>query len=196
MPRANKFNANEHQIKFTSPRGEAMWACLKTPKVWKEGDKGNYQISLSVSMDDGQDLIQQCTDMKNKMAELLYGSGDVRYSPYEPWKEVDGKIEFRFKKPHFPANDKYPASRPIPTYLDGDKVDWDNVDWAIGNGSIVTIGGFVRPYDVPTMGLGISLRLAAVKIHKLEKYTGGSDDFGFSEDTSNKKEEEFSDADF
>ena len=198
MPKKNAFNANEYQVKFESPTGEAKWACLKTPKVWTEGEKGNYQISLMVPKEEAQDLIDQCVAMRDRIAQIIGEGDDVRMSPYDPWKEDGDQIEFRFKKPHFPANDKFPASRPVPTYLeDGSKVDWDNTEWAVGNGSTVKIGGFIRPYYVGTMGLGITLRLGAVKVYKLEKYTGATEDFGFGSDTSSDgNEEEFAASDF
>ena len=198
MPKKNAFNANEYQVKFESPTGEVRWACLKTPKVWTEGEKGNYQISLIVPKDEAQDLIDQCNAMLERIAQIIGDGDEVRMAPYTPWKEDGDAIEFRFKKPHFSANDKYPASRPIPTYLeDGSKIDWDNTTWTVGNGSTAKIGGFIRPYYVGTMGLGVSLRLGAVKVYKLEKYTGATEDFGFGSDTSgNENEEEFAESDF
>lgn len=196
MPQHNSFNANEYQIKFQSPQGEVRWACLKTPKFWNEGEKGNYQISLLVPKSEAEDLIAQCKAMQDRIAQIIGDGDEVRMSPYNPWKEDGDNIEFRFKKPHFAANDKFPASRPVPTYLeDGSKVDWDNTDWAVGNGSVAKIGGYIRPYYVGTMGLGVTLRLGAVKVYKLEKYTGGSEDFGFGAEASGDTEE-FAEADF
>ncbi len=196
------FNANDYQVKVATPVGEAMWASLKEPKKWQPGDSGNYQMSLVVSKSEAEPLISQCMAVRTKMEDMMQKDGkNVKLSPHDPWKETDdGKIEFRFKKPHFDANDKYPASKPVPTYLpDGSKVDWENTDWAVGNGSTVQVGGFIRPYYVGTLGLGISLRLAAVKVVELKKFVAGSsDDFGFgsSETTSDGSPEEFSSADF
>ena len=198
----SKFNANDYQVKVASPVGEAMWASLKEPKKWQPGDAGNYQMSLVVSKEDAEDLISQCTAVMEKMVDVMQDDEKaIRRSPHNPWKETDdGKIEFRFKKPHFDANDKYPASKPVPTYLpDGSKVDWENVEWAVGNGSKVQVGGFIRPYYVGTLGLGVSLRLAAVKVIELKKFVAGSsDDFGFgnSDTSDSSSSEEFSSTDF
>lgn len=198
----NKFNANDYQVKIASPVGEAMWASLKEPKKWQPGDAGHYQMSIVVSKEDAEDLINQCTAVLEKMVDIMQDDEKaLKRSPHDPWKEVeDGKIEFRFKKPHFEANDKYPASKPVPTYLpDGSKVDWDSTEWAVGNGSTVQVGGFIRPYYVGTLGLGVSLRLAAVKVIELKKFvSGNSDDFGFGNNDSSESSssEEFSSADF
>ena len=195
MPKT--FNANDYQVKIESPKGEALWACLKEPKKWNPTDTGNYQISLVTEKEEAQDLISQCIAVREKMVDIMQDDEkDLKMSPHEPWKETeDGKIEFRFKKPHFEANDKYPASKPVPTYLsDGSKVIWEDTNWAVGNGSTVKIGGFIRPYYVGTLGLGVTLRLSAVKIYDLQKYeTGGGDDFGFGgdEDSSSETVEEF-----
>ena len=198
----NKFNANDYQVKIATPVGEAMWASLKEPKKWQPGDAGNYQMSLIVSKEEAADLISQCTAVMEKMVDIMQDDEKhLKRSPHDPWKETDdGKIEFRFKKPHFEANDKYPASKPVPTYLpDGSKVDWENTEWSVGNGSTVQIGGFIRPYYVGTLGLGVSLRLAAVKVIELKKFvSGNSDDFGFGSSASSESSssDEFSSADF
>ena len=199
----SKFNGNDYQVKISTPVGEAMWASLKEPKKWQPGDSGNYQMSLIVSKEEAADLISQCTGVIEKMVDLIQDNetGRPTMSPHDPWKETDdGKIEFRFKKPHFEANDKYPASKPVPTYLpDGSKVDWENTEWSVGNGSTVQIGGFIRPYYVGTLGLGVSLRLAAVKVIELKKFVAGnSDDFGFGSSASSESSssDEFSSADF
>ena len=200
----NKFNANDYQVKIASPVGEAMWASLKDPKKWQPGDAGHYQMSLVVSKEEAQDLISQCTGVIEKMVHLIQDNetGRPTMSPHDPWKETeDGKIEFRFKKPHFEANDKYPESTPVSTYLeDGSKVDWNAVDWGVGNGSIVKVGGFIRPYYVAAAGgLGVTLRLAAVKVFNLEKYrSGGEDSFGFGNDAEapETSDEATVDADF
>lgn len=192
MAKSGSFNANDHMIKVETPIGEAMWASLATPKKWNDSDDGNYQISLILSKEDAQGIIDDCNKLReNLLAEMQANGGNVKMGPHNPWKDTDdGRIEFRFKKPHFEANDKYPASTPIATYLeDGSKVDWSNADWSIGNGSTVKVGGFIRPYYVPAAGgLGVTLRLAAVKVYKLEKYqSGGGDAFGFgSSETSSE----------
>ena len=179
-----KFNANDYQVKLESPTGEALWASLDKPKKWNDGDTGNYQISLVVTKEEAQSVIDTCNKVREDLLnELTQSGGNVKMGPHNPWKETeDGKIEFRFKRPHFEANDKYPESGPVPTYLeDGSKVDWDEVNWSVGNGSTVKVGAFIRPYYVAAAGgLGVTLRLAAVKVFKLEKYQeGNKDSFGF-----------------
>ena len=185
MSKTGSFNANDYQVKVETPEGEAMWASLAVPKCWNDGDAGNYQISLILSKEDAEDISVACNKVRDDLfAELEANGGNIKMAPHSPWKDTDdGRVEFRFKKPHFEANDKYPASTPVSTYLqDGSKVDWSTTDWAIGNGSTVKVGGFIRPYYVAAAGgLGVTIRLEAVKVYKLEKYqAGGGDSFGFS----------------
>ena len=178
------FDPGEYQVKIKTPTGEAQWACLAKPKKWTDDDKGKYQISLILNKEEAEAIINTCTAIKEKIADIIQKDDrPVKLSPYDPWKEMeDGRIELRFKKPHYPAGDKYPESRPVTTYMpDGTKVDWSTVDWAVGNGSIVQIAGYARPYYVGTLGLGITLKLDKVKIHELQEYTSGEgDDYGFS----------------
>ena len=184
MPKT--FKANDYEVAIKSPQGEALWACLKEPKKWNPSDTGKYQITLVTSKEDAEDLINQCTAVLEKMVDFVQDDEKaVKLSPHDPWKETeDGRIEFRFKTPHFEATDKYPASKPIKTYMpDGSMVDWSATTWAVGNGSKVQIGGSIRPYYVPTLGLGVTLRLKAVKIVELEKYSSNAkDEYGFGAD--------------
>jgi hypothetical protein len=203
MVGTGSFNANDHQIKIESPKGEAVWASLAKPKRWNDGDTGSYQISLIVEKHEAEDIINKGIILRDNLAQELEDTGgNIKLSPHHPWKETDdGKVEFRFKKPHFEANDKYPASTPVATYLaDGSRVDWNEVDWGVGNGSIVKVGGFIRPYYVAAAGgLGVTLRLAAVKVFNLEKYrSGGEDSFGFGNEAEapETSDEATVDADF
>ena len=201
MAKPGYFNANDHQVKIETPIGEAIWASLSTPKKWNDTDTGNYQISLVLSKEDAQPLIDSCNKLKEEMVTFIADQvNDPKIAPHNPWKEnEDGHIEFRFKKPHFEANDKYPASSPVSTYLeDGSKVNWADVDWSVGNGSTAKVGGFIRPYYVAAAGgLGVTLRLAAVKVYKLEKYqSGGGDSFGFGGGSETSEVAVVEDADF
>ena len=176
---STKVNGDDHKIKIVTPAGEAKWASLKSPKSWN-GDDGKYQISVVLTEEDAQPLIDQCNGMIEKMVDLM--GKRPKISQYDPYKKLDdGRYEFRFKRKFFKANDKYPATAPISTLMpDGSKVDWDKTDWSVGNGSIVQVGAYMLPYYTGMLGLGISLRLMAVNIVKLEKYEGGkSDDFDF-----------------
>jgi hypothetical protein len=189
MKKGNKlFDPKEYQIKVQTDPGSAMWASLSSPKKWADDENGNYQISIILSQKEAQPIIDDCVGLREKLTDICEGP-NFKLSPYDPWKVTDdGNIELRWKKPFFPAG-KLPATPPVPTYLqDGEKIDWDTVDYAVGNGSIVRLGGYIRPYYVPMLGLGIQLRLAAVKVLKLEKYIAGEasgdfSDFGDSSDS-------------
>ena len=184
MKKESRFDGSQHQVKVITPVGEAEWCSLKTPKQWKNEDKRNFLASIILPLSEAQPIIDDCNGMIEKMKDML--DKNPKLSPHDPWKKLDdGRIALKFKRPAFLANDKYPATAPITTYMpDGSTVDWNQTDWGVGNGSLIVIGGFIRPYYVPMLGLGISLRLDAVKIHDLKEYVGGGGD-SFAKDFGN-----------
>lgn len=190
MKNDSRYDGTAHQVKVITPVGDAEWASLKVPKQWMNEDKMNFLCTIILAKDDAQPIIDTCNGVIEKVREML--ETGAKLSPHDPWKELDdGRIALKFKRPAFAANDKYPASRPITTYnTDGSRVIWEDTDWAVGNGSRIKVGGYVRPYYVPMHGLGISLRLEAVSIVELVEYAvGGSeafaDDFGGGVDAKN-----------
>ena len=134
--------------------------------------------------DEAQSIIDTCNGMIEMLKEKV--DKNPKLSPHDPYKTLDdGRVALKFKRPAFLANDKYPATPPVTTFMpDGEEVDWEKTEWSIGNGSIISIGGYVRPYYVPMLGLGIQLRLEAVKIHELKEYVAGVGD-SFKEEFGN-----------
>ena len=179
--KVTKVDGDAHKVKVTSPKGEARWASLKSPKSWNNEDAGKYQISTVHSAEEAQGIIDMCQGTIEKVCDFM--GKRPKLSQYDPYKVLeDGRVEIRWKKKFFAANDKYPATPPIPTILpDGSRVDLDSTEWSVGNGSIVQVGGYIVPYYTPMLGLGVSLRLMAVNVIQLEKYTGSNseDDFDF-----------------
>ena len=184
----SRFDGSQYQVKVVTPQGEAEWCSLKTPKQWKNEEKRNFLSTVIVSKEEAQPIMDDCDGMIEKIKDMM--DKNPKLSPHDPYKILDdGRVALKFKRPAFVANDKYPATPPITTYMpNGERVDWDSTAWSVGNGSVISIGGYIRPYYVPMLGLGISLRLEAVKIHDLKEYVAGggesfSDDFGNSATT-------------
>ena len=176
MNKESRFDGSQYQEKVITPQGEAEWCSLKIPKQWKNEEKMNFLSTVILTSEEAQPIVDLCTGMIEAMREKV--DKDPKLSPHDPYKTLDdGRVALKFKRPAFAANDKYPATSPVTTYMpDGEEVDWAKTAWAVGNGSIISIGGFVRPYYVPMLGLGISLRLDAVKIHELKEYVAGGGD--------------------
>lgn len=178
-----KFDGSQHQIKVVTAQGESRWAKLDKPDSFQGDDKKNFSMEIILPKADAQPIIDKCEGL----IEALIADMDKqpKLSPHNPWKVLDdGRIALKFKRPYFPANKNLPETAPIKTIVDGAEISYtgDNaVDYTVGNGSIVQVGGYIRPYFVPMLGLGISLRLGAVNVVKLEKYTPGQGGNDFSE---------------
>ena len=182
MAKNSPIDSNALQTKVITAPATATWASLKTPKQFPGDDKSNFLITTHFSsveeaqpiIDLGNGLIEKCCDIMGKRPKM---TSHEFYSV-----EDDGRVIIKWKKPYFKANDRYSETPNISVYMPGENgelVDWDETDWHVGNGSIVRIGGYLRPYFGP-QGLGISVRLDGVKLISLEKYVQGQNN-DFSE---------------
>ena len=189
------FDPRDHQVKIVTPEGKAMWASLETPKAWKDDDKEHFLCDILLTEEEAQPLIDTITGIQEKILDMC-GKDDknMAVARTNPWKTNDidervpaGFVQFKTKRRAFPENGNKPATPPIDTYVDGAKLDWDVVDYQVGNGSLIQIGCAATPYYVPSIGLGVTLQLQAVKVLELQKYVAGgtSDDFDseFADDT-------------
>ena len=193
-----KFNGKNHQVKVQTPEGEAMWCSLKSPATYPGDDKSNYKLEQFLSKEEAQPLRDQADSL---LAGLTSDNPKARLAPFSPFQDLDdGRVLVKMKTPHFEANDKYAATEPIPVHLwneeteEYDEVDWSKTDWEVGNGSIIKVGGYLRPYQHP-QGLGVSFRISVVVVNKLEKYRAGASTSEFNDmittgnkDTSKKKD--------
>ena len=184
------FEPKDYAQKITTPAGKARWASLKTPKGFQGDEKEHYLCDILLTEEEAQPIIDTITGIQEKLIDMC-GKEDrnVRRSHFNPFKThaddervPEGFVQFKSKKRHFPAKSGKPASRPVDTYVDGKKIDWDAVDYdSIGNDSIIRLGLVATPYYVSTLGLGVTLKLQAVKVIELQKFLG-SESSGFDDE--------------
>tara|TARA_R100000808_G_scaffold9706_1_gene26394 strand:+ start:2407 stop:3057 length:651 start_codon:yes stop_codon:yes gene_type:complete len=187
------FDPRDHAVNLILPRGKAMWASLKTAKGFKgDTEKEHHLCDVIVTEEEAQPIMDQCRGVQEKILALC-GEEDKRMAlaNSRPWKTHDddpdnipaGYVQLKTKKRAFRANGNKPATPPIPTYVDGKKIDWDTADYNVGNGSLIEIAAAITPYYVPgPVGLGVTLQLKAVKVLELKKYVAGESGDKFYED--------------
>ena len=187
------FEPRDHAVNIIVPRGKAMWASLKTAKGFKgDTEKEHHLCDVIITEEEAQPIMEACTGVQEKLLDRC-GKDDKRMAlaNSRPWKTHEddpqnipaGYVQIKTKKRAFRASGNKPATPPIPTYVDGKKIDWDTADYNVGNGSIIEIACAVTPYYVPgPVGLGVTLQLKAVKVIELKKYVAGESGDTFYED--------------
>lgn len=211
-------------IKSTTPTGQVQWFKLIHP------DQKFQKYQADLTLDDSEEvrkLIDQMEEMKKEMIEATKADLKSKGKPTNKVKEsinspieaqVDsegeetGKFVLKFrdgaegkKKDGTIYKKAAPAifnakAKPIP------KAEQETLK--VPNGSSVKIAFEMRPYFVPSVGVGVSLKPKAAMLIKLEQLAQAGD-FGFSpsefaeqddsdheEFTSEAEEEQDADSDF
>lgn len=182
-----------------TPRGKVQWAKVVTPDT-KFDPKGVYTIEMNLPVDDPacqemcelldktiQEAVDKELENRPERFKSLPGGSPLTAPAYT---EVDGNIKFKFKLKAAittKSGETY-TQRPIVVDSKGQSVlrvvdgKVMNNNFSIGNGSVCAVHYQPIPYFVAsTKQVGVSLRLKAVQIFKLEKFGGG---FDFEEEDS------------
>ena len=142
------------KVKFTSPKGTAMWAWFTVPDTQFDAE-GKYKTELLMSEADAGPLMKQCKEIFIEE----HGEKSVNKAkwPFKTDKE-QGTVSFRIK------------STKKPTLFDGEgKVINEAVN--VGNGSTIKVAGSAATYSAGG-NIGVTMYLDAVQIIDLIEYSG------------------------
>lgn len=181
----NNTNTNINRNMVT-PKGTAMWAYLDKPEEFN-GTVVGYTITLVPSKEDADKLINQLEEVleEAKQDERFKGRKWAA-EPLMGYKEdADGNIVFKFKQ-KVSYVDKMGQTHKLGVRIfDSIGNPIDPKKTIIGNGSIVRVAFAPVPFNVNKNINGLSLKLQAVQVLKLEEYKKHDftkmDSFGFSE---------------
>lgn len=192
-----------------TPKGRAEWAKVVKPDT-KFDPAGVYSVDLYLKADDPevQEMCAKLDDLveeaKNDAIEENPKRKPLTAPAYEVATDDDGnetgEIKFKFKLKAQVKTKEGKTYNQRPTLVDAKgtpilKFDGDgdviNDGFKIGNGSVVKVAYEPVKYFVAgTKTAGVSLRLRALQLIKLEQYSGGGDFFEEEEgfEVENKKE--------
>lgn len=200
---------------ITTPAGTAEWPHLHAPDTkFDEGGFGNYNTGLILSAQDAQPLIEAVEEIQAATMQAVKEDKGKKpkAAPYEPYTEnEDGTYTFQFKMKAGGVRKDGSTWEMRPKLFDakGGRIPEGT---RIGGGSTMKVAADVGGYSAP-FGVGVTLRLNAVQVIKLEQWGGKSaDDFGFGEedgfvasedddaggyfDDADESEDDIEDADF
>ncbi len=165
-------------IKLTTPKGTAIYPWLNEPNR-KFDQIGVYSVNLRMNGEDAAEFIstitkvrdeyhdEQTKEMKKKLKKADLPVMEVVDDQGEETGEVDLKIKL---KASYEYDGKTTTQRPI--LIDAKQQPMAN-DILIGSGTTLRCGVEVAPWYVPTMGIGVSLRLRVAQIIDLVEFVGG-----------------------
>lgn len=181
----NNTNTNVNRNMVT-PKGTAMWAYLDKPEEFN-GTVVGYTITLVPSKEDADKLISQLEEVleEAKQDERFKGRKWAA-EPMMGYKEdADGNTVFKFKQKVSYVDKKGQTHKLGVRIFDAVGNPIDPKKTIIGNGSIIRVAFTPTPFNVNKSVNGLSLKLQAVQVLKLEEYKKHDftkmDSFGFSE---------------
>lgn len=181
----NNNNNNDNKVMVT-PKGTAMWAHLDKPEEFN-GSIVGYTITFVPSKEDADKLISQLEEVleEAKQNDERFKGRKWAAEPLMGYKEdADGNIVFKFKQ-KVSYVDKMGQTHKLGVRIfDSIGNPIDPRKTIIGNGSIVRVAFVPVPFNVNKNINGLSMKLRAVQVLKLEEYKKKDythmDSFGFS----------------
>lgn len=187
MVMENSNNTNIINRNMVTPKGTAMWAYLDKPEEFN-GTVVGYTITLVPSKEDADKLINQLEEVleEAKKQDERFKGRKWAAEPMMGYKEdAEGNIVFKFKQKVSYVDKKGQTHKLGVRIFDSIGNPIDPRKTIIGNGSIIRVAFTPTPFNVNKSVNGLSLKLQAVQVLKLEEYKKHDftkmDSFGFSE---------------
>jgi hypothetical protein len=170
-------------IQITTKEGVAQYPSLNAPNT-RFDDDGVYKVNLILEQEDGDELSKQLTEYRDRAAsQVKKGKKPLSMAnlPFEPETDKDtdeptGRWIFKFKM-NATYKDKQGKIVEVRPNLFGPDLKPTKAN--IGGGSRLCVAAKVFPWLVPSLGLGISLRLQAVQVIEAMAYGGDASSYEF-----------------
>lgn len=177
-----KMNNKPTYVRLVSPKGVAVYPRLNTPST-KFKEEGEYSVKLAIPVADAAPFLEQIKSVAREFYKeqcALLKKEKLKIHPF-PWEEDGDTVTVKF------SNVAKITSKAGETWeLKIALLDTKGkpVTDLIGAGSILKCASEVKPWYVPALGVGVSLRLRAVQVIDLKAPSQmvSAEAFGFSTD--------------
>ena len=167
-----------------TPAGVALWPRLTTPDT-KFNKDGVYQVKLELAYNDEgvEDLIKYIDgQMDESFALAQKDNPDKKVKaadkPYQD-SETEGVVRINFKSKAKGTRSDGTEWEFHPALFDAKGTPIKASQVMIGSGSLIKVSFTPFQFYTAMIGAGVSLRVQAVQILKLEEYGGRAQDHGF-----------------
>jgi hypothetical protein len=192
------------KVRMVTPAGIAKWPHLIKPD-YKFKDDGEFHTKLRIGAEDFEELREKIMEIYDSAVKAAKASNaktkkkpPKAFDPPFLFDEESNEYEISFKSKYswVDRETKEVKTRVIPLF-DASGAPIKNKDLKIGNGTLMRVSFTIDPFHT-ALGVGVSLKLEAVKILNLVEYGANADSFGFGEDESDDyptQADEFGDSD-
>tara|TARA_S200002703_G_scaffold159805_1_gene174816 strand:- start:11008 stop:11619 length:612 start_codon:yes stop_codon:yes gene_type:complete len=187
-------------VKYTTPKGVAKYPYLDKPDT-KFNPQGDYKVNLLLAKEESKKLMSLVDEeIDKKFLEVSKETKGKRVKKADPpyFMELDddgnetGNVIFKLKQ-KAEITSKTGQTIEIKVRL-FDAQGKPMLNTNVWGGSKIKASGTLMPYYSPTLGVGVSMKLAACQVIELVTKESNAESFGFEKEegyTTNEKPEDF-----
>jgi hypothetical protein len=178
-----------NMVKYTTPKGVAQYPYLDKPDT-KFNPQGDYKLNLVLDNEIDKKFVAVSKEVKGKRVKK---ADPPYFSEIDDDGNETGNIIFKLKQKAEITSKTGKTINMKVRLFDSKGKPLNNV--AVWGGSKVKCAGSLMPYYTPTLGVGVSMKLAACQVIDLVTSDSSADTFGFNEEdgyeAEQKSEEDF-----
>lgn len=187
-------------VKYTTPKGVAKYPYLDKPDT-KFNPQGDYKVNLLLTKEESKNLMSLVDkEIDKKFLEVSKEVKGKRVKKADPpyFMELDddgnetGNVIFKLKQ-KAEITSKTGQTIEIKVRL-FDAQGKPMMNTNVWGGSKIKASGTLMPYYSPTLGVGVSMKLAACQVIELVTKESNAESFGFEKEegyTTDEKPEDF-----
>ena len=179
---------------IVTPKGTAMYPCLRTTETYMGTDTGKYSVQIKLSEEDTKELMDtlekewEAASTSPDFKDKKFKRGTVPNLSYR--EDKDGDIIFKAKtNATFKSKTGEVFTKTIPIFdAKGKPIKGD-----IGHGSIIKLAVSLAPYAVSATNYGIAMYLNGVQVITMKhrgEYGADASSLGFGAEEGYSVEEE------
>tara|TARA_R100001129_G_scaffold185899_1_gene175625 strand:+ start:2370 stop:2990 length:621 start_codon:yes stop_codon:yes gene_type:complete len=187
-------------VKYTTPKGVAKYPYLDKPDT-KFNPQGDYKVNLLLAKEESKKLMSLVDkEIDKKFLEVSKEVKGKRVKKADPpyFMELDddgnetGNVIFKLKqKAEITSKTGQTIEIKVRLFDAHGKPMMNTNVWG---GSKIKASGTLMPYYSPTLGVGVSMKLAACQVIELVTKESNAESFGFEKEegyTTDEKPEDF-----
>jgi hypothetical protein len=168
-----KFQTKGEKVQTPKGIGQYLWIDQPNTK-FAEGGAGDYTVTILLQQHEAKPIMDAIDRIREAAAAEVRASGKKPKLADDPYQvdETTGLIKLRFKKAAESNFDGKKVKNHVAVAdARGNLIPVGQVP-RVGSGSIIKVNGYLSPWYVPALGVGVSLKLRGVQIVKMNSFSG------------------------
>lgn len=187
----SKESNGKKRTRYSTPKGVAKWPHLTKPD-YKFKEAGEFHTKLRIGKDEFESTIKDTIDATYAEAVKAAKAENAKAKKKPPTalplpyffdeEENEYEISFKSKYSWIDKATKEVKTRRVPIFSSSGAVIKDPAI-KIGSGTLMKVSFVIDPFHT-ALGVGVSLKLEAVKILNLVEFGSNAESYGFGGDES------------